>query len=107
MKIARGRRGAGRRPGQSSTRAQILTAALDLFAAKGYASTTMREIAQRAEVDPALIHHFFGNKDGLFREAASCRVGISALFESLTEGTEEEREDLVTPLMIKECCDKR
>ncbi|MFE2605750.1 TetR family transcriptional regulator [Streptomyces mirabilis] len=84
--------GAGRRPGQSTTRDQILTAALDLFAVQGYSGTTMRGIAQRAEVGPALIHHFFGNKDGLFREAVSSRIDMSALFESLPEKTEEERE---------------
>ncbi|MFD8724233.1 helix-turn-helix domain-containing protein [Streptomyces sp. NPDC059629] len=66
-------------PGQGSTRAGILTAALGLFAVKGYSGTTMHGIAQRAELDPALIHHFFGNKDGLFREAVSSRIDLSAL----------------------------
>jgi AcrR family transcriptional regulator len=92
MTSARGKRpsrGGGRRPGQSTTRAQILTAALDLFAVQGYSGTTMRGIAQRADVDPALIHHFFGNKDGLFREAVSSRIDMSPLFESLPEKTEE------------------
>ncbi|WP_316785053.1 TetR/AcrR family transcriptional regulator [Streptomyces sasae] len=94
MTTARGRpsRGAGRRPGQGGTRAGILTAALGLFAVKGHSGTTMHGIAQRAEVDPAMIHHFFGNKDGLFREAVSSRIDLSALFGPLTQDTEEERE---------------
>ncbi|MGW0212285.1 TetR family transcriptional regulator [Streptomyces sp. NPDC003233] len=78
-------RGKGRRQGQSSTRSQILTAALQLFAAKGYSGTTMRGIAQQAQVDPALIHYFFANKDGLFRDAVSSRIDLSALFDSLTD----------------------
>ncbi|WP_406502749.1 TetR family transcriptional regulator [Streptomyces sp. NBC_01602] len=85
---ARGRRpsrGSGRRPGQSSTRTRILTAALELFAAKGYSGTTMRGIAQRAQVDPALIHHFFNNKDGLFQDAVSSRIDMSTLFDSLMD----------------------
>ncbi|MET8515572.1 TetR family transcriptional regulator [Streptomyces sp. NPDC005077] len=85
---ARGRRpsrGSGRRPGQSSTRTQILTAALELFATKGYSGTTMRGIAQQAQVDPALIHHFFNNKDGLFQDAVSSRIDMSTLFESLMD----------------------
>ncbi|WP_406324049.1 TetR family transcriptional regulator [Streptomyces sp. NBC_01637] len=85
---ARGRRpsrGSGRRPGQSSTRTRILTAALELFAAKGYSGTTMRGIAQRAQVDPALIHHFFNNKDGLFQDAVSSRIDMSTLFDLLMD----------------------
>ena len=85
---ARGRRpsrGSGRRPGQSSTRTRILTAALELFAAKGYSGTTMRGIAQRAQVDPALIHHFFNNKDGLFQDAVSSRIDMSTLFDPLMD----------------------
>ncbi|WP_324784735.1 TetR family transcriptional regulator [Streptomyces sp. H51] len=78
-------RGGGRRPGQSGTRNQILTAALELFADKGYSGTTMRGIAQQARVDPALIHHFFNNKDGLFQDAVSSRLDMSALFDSLTD----------------------
>ncbi|WP_326624493.1 MULTISPECIES: TetR/AcrR family transcriptional regulator [unclassified Streptomyces] len=85
---ARGRRpsgGSGRRPGQSGTRTQILEAALELFATKGYSGTTMRGIAQRAQVDPALIHHFFNNKDGLFQDAVSSRIDMSTLFDSLMD----------------------
>ncbi|MFI0965127.1 TetR family transcriptional regulator [Streptomyces sp. NPDC021080] len=78
-------RGGGRRPGQSSTKEQILTAALELFAAKGYSGTTMRGIAQQAQVDPALIHHFFSNKEGVFQDAVASRVDMTSLFDSLTD----------------------
>ncbi|MEU8691379.1 TetR family transcriptional regulator [Streptomyces sp. NPDC048665] len=78
-------RGKGRRQGRSSTRIRILTAALQLFAAKGYSGTTMRGIAQQAEVDPALIHYFFADKGGLFQAAVSSRIDLSALFDSLTD----------------------
>lgn len=62
------RRG-GRRPGDSGTREAILTAARQSFGTAGYAGTTMRGIARTAGVDPALVHHFFGSKDGLFAAA--------------------------------------
>ncbi|MFF8971244.1 TetR/AcrR family transcriptional regulator [Streptomyces sp. NPDC014995] len=90
----RGRRqshGGGRRPGQSDTRDQILSAALELFAARGYSGTTMRAIAREAQVDPALIHHFFSNKEGVFRDAVSSRVDVSALFDSLAEEDDPDR----------------
>jgi AcrR family transcriptional regulator len=37
-----------------------------VFAARGYHGATMRTIAREAKVDAALIHHFFGSKDGFF-----------------------------------------
>jgi AcrR family transcriptional regulator len=59
----------GRRPGESGTRSAILTAARRLFAEQGYDSASIRDIASAAGVDPALIHHYFGNKDSLFTAA--------------------------------------
>lgn len=57
---------AGRRTGENNTRNDILTAAKNLFAEHGFEGTSMRSIATRASVDPALIRHFFGNKEALF-----------------------------------------
>ncbi|MEV7414849.1 TetR/AcrR family transcriptional regulator [Streptomyces sp. NPDC089919] len=73
----------GRRPGDSGTRAKILTAALELFATKGYAGATIRAIADRAQVDPALIHHFFTNKEGVYQAAIDSRLSASSIFDDL------------------------
>lgn len=59
----------GRRPGASSTQAEILKAARKLFLERGYQGATMRGIAAEAGVDASLIIHFFGNKLNLFSEA--------------------------------------
>jgi AcrR family transcriptional regulator len=59
----------GRRPGESSTRDDILEAARRLFAERGYQGATMRAIAAEAGVDAALVVHFFGNKPALMAEA--------------------------------------
>lgn len=56
----------GRRPGRSDTRAAIQAAALTLFSEEGYEKVSLRAIARAAEVDPALIHHYFDNKADLF-----------------------------------------
>ncbi|WP_046468626.1 TetR/AcrR family transcriptional regulator [Allosalinactinospora lopnorensis] len=56
----------GRRPGATRTREQILKAAREQFAEAGYDGATIREIARRAGVDPALVHHFFGSKEQIF-----------------------------------------
>jgi AcrR family transcriptional regulator len=65
----RTRRGPGRRPGPTETREEILEAARVMFAEKGYDATSLRSIARAAGVDPALVHHFFGNKEGVFTAA--------------------------------------
>jgi AcrR family transcriptional regulator len=52
------------------TRSAILTAAQALFAEVGYERTTVREIAARAEIDPAMVIRYFGSKDELFARAA-------------------------------------
>jgi AcrR family transcriptional regulator len=51
------------------TRAAILKAAQELFAELGYERTTVRDIASRAAVDPALVMRYFGSKDELFARA--------------------------------------
>ncbi len=59
----------GRRPGDSGTRDAILAAARESFGSAGYGGTTIRGVARTAGVDPALVHHFFGTKEGLFGAA--------------------------------------
>jgi len=56
----------GRRPGRTDTRAAIQAAALTLFSEMGYEKVSLRAIARAADVDPALIHHYFENKADLF-----------------------------------------
>ena len=47
------------------SRTRIRSAALQLFAARGVAATSLREIAREAGVAPGLVGHHFGGKDGL------------------------------------------
>ena len=60
---------AGRRPGPSRTRQAILDVAREEFARRGLDATTVRQIAGRAGVDPAMIAHHFGSKQQLFLAA--------------------------------------
>nr|WP_211216435.1 TetR family transcriptional regulator [Actinoplanes globisporus] len=59
----------GPRPGGVDTRAALLDAAREVFAERGYQGATMRAIAARADVDAAMVNHWFGSKEGLFAEA--------------------------------------
>lgn len=60
----------GRRPGNPEvTKQAILDAARTAFGELGYERATIRVIARRAGVDPALVHHYFGTKQTLFASA--------------------------------------
>jgi AcrR family transcriptional regulator len=51
--------------------ARILAAARDEFAEQGWAGTTLRAVARTADVDPALVYHYFGSKEGLLDAATN------------------------------------
>jgi len=53
--------------GQPDLRLQILDIAEELFSANGYAATSVRQIAEQAGVNPALVHYYFGNKKSLLQ----------------------------------------
>ncbi|GAA1921045.1 TetR family transcriptional regulator [Streptantibioticus ferralitis] len=59
----------GARAGDSGTRERILAAARAVFSERGYDRTSIRAIARAAEVDPALVHHYFGAKEQIFEAA--------------------------------------
>ncbi|WP_349295547.1 TetR/AcrR family transcriptional regulator (plasmid) [Thioclava sp. 'Guangxiensis'] len=57
-------------------RGNILDQAELAFAAQGYAGTGLREIAQRAGVDQALLRYYFGSKQDLFDAVFTRRGGV-------------------------------
>ncbi len=73
----------GRRPGESGARDAILAAARAEFAAAGYDGATIRAIAARAAVDPALVHHYFGAKEHLFEAAVRLPMSPAMLVPEL------------------------
>jgi AcrR family transcriptional regulator len=52
------------------TEAAILKAARELFAEVGFERTTIRSVAAKAGIDPALVMQYYGNKEHLFAEAS-------------------------------------
>jgi len=70
--------------GDLTARATIRNAALHLFADRGPDAVTVREIAARAGVSPALVLHHFGSKDGLRAEVdAFAAQAFDAIFKAL------------------------
>jgi AcrR family transcriptional regulator len=65
------------------TKRRILEAAESEFAAKGFDGARLGTIARAAAVQQALIHHYFGDKEGLHGEVV--RSGLAAMTEGVWE----------------------
>lgn len=62
-----------------ATKAAILQAAREHFAAHGYERATVRAIAAAADFDPALVIRYFGSKEKLFAAAADFDLALPVL----------------------------
>jgi len=69
------KRSVGRRPKSSGsdedTRSDILAAARKVFALRGFAGTSIREVAEAARVNKAMIYYYFRDKVDLYRAVLS------------------------------------
>lgn len=74
-----------RRPG-SATQEAIRVAATELFTRKGFAATSVREIAAAAGVDPALVIRHFGSKESLFIDTVPSRNPFDGAFDGPVDG---------------------
>ena len=68
-------------------RDRILRVAANLFLTKGYAETSLRTIADAAEMRPASIYHHFDSKDALLSEILD--IGMHAVTTAFTAAREE------------------
>lgn len=75
------------------TREKIIGVATRLFAEKGLAGVTVREICKQARVNGALVNYHFRNKDGLYRECVARLfdridgAALAALADSVHDAT--------------------
>ncbi len=67
-----------------TAKARIRNAALDLFASKGEAGVSLREIAKVADVTHGLVIHHFGGKEGLCR---AVQEHVAFLIQTALEAT--------------------
>ncbi|HSP80675.1 MAG TPA: TetR family transcriptional regulator, partial [Myxococcaceae bacterium] len=61
------------------TRTAILDAAQTLFSTRGFPNTGVREVADLAGVNSALVGRYFGSKEGLFRATLERVIDISPM----------------------------
>ncbi|MEE4490832.1 TetR/AcrR family transcriptional regulator [Streptomyces sp. BE230] len=83
-------RPAGSRSGETETRVRILEAARELFASRTYGATTIRAVAAAADVNPALVHHFFGTKRDLFAATVQLPEPLVGQLPGLVAGDMED-----------------
>jgi TetR/AcrR family transcriptional regulator len=65
-------------------RADLLAAASGAFGARGYAAVSLRDVAKRAGTTAAMVHYYFGDKDGLF--AALLEQALALVLERVRSG---------------------
>jgi AcrR family transcriptional regulator len=63
------------RTAERSTRDTLLASAIELFAQRGPASVSIRDVARHAGLNHGLLHRHFGSKDALIAEAIDVGVG--------------------------------
>lgn len=90
----------GRPPGTSDTRERILASARELFARNGIDKTSIRAIAAAAEVDPALVHHYFGTKTQLFAAAIHIPIDPMQVIEPLRQVPVDEIGRILPSLLL-------
>lgn len=69
-------------------REKLLEVATELFALKGFAAVSIRELAQKANANSAMISYYFGGKEGLYRQVLENQFG--ALTEMVIQATDVE-----------------
>lgn len=90
----------GRRPGSVDTRGRILASARAIFAERGFDGTTIRNVAARAEVDPALVHHYFGTKQQLFVAAMEFPIEVGTVLAAIATGPREQLGDRIVARFV-------
>ena len=93
-------RRSGRRPGNQDTKQSILAAAREVFAEKGYDQASIRAIASVAQVDPALVHHYFGTKEKLFLECMNSPINPAELIPQALDGPPDQAGERLVRLAL-------
>ena len=69
-------------PQADDVRQRILSAAEDVFAARGYAGATTREIAERANIGKRMLFYYYPSKDAVYRAVLERIIaGLVAIYE--------------------------
>ncbi|MBS1627395.1 MAG: TetR/AcrR family transcriptional regulator [Bacteroidetes bacterium] len=83
----------------------IIEKAIELFSEKGFEGTSIRDLANKAEVNIAMMNYYFGSKEGLFQQIVETRMATTrdkieeiAINKTLSE---IEKVDLIIELYVE------
>lgn len=79
--IASGANSAPAKPRQLRRRREIMDAAAEVFARKGYHAATTRDIADRLGMQPGSLYYYFESKEAALEEI--CRIGGTEFGDSI------------------------
>lgn len=91
----------GRPRGKTDTRNVILAAARRRFADAGYDRTSVRDVAAAADVDAAMIRHYFGSKAELFRATVGWPFDPADIARRITGGGRGEIGERLTRVFFE------
>lgn len=87
--------------GAFERRVQILEVALTLFAERGVEGTTIKQIAEHAEISVGLLYHYFDGKAALLQAIFEHRALQLPQLEEMHDRPVEE----VLPIFVQSLCD--
>ncbi len=90
-----------------ATRAALLDEATTLFAARGYASTSLEDIASASQVTRGAVYHHFASKRALFEAVLSAQEAgaIAGITAAATAADPWEAATLALDAYLDQCCD--
>ena len=85
---------------QQDLKKQILDIAEELFADNGYAATSIRSIADKSGVNPALVHYYFGNKKLLLQNVLERTLEPMGLAIAKLKNGPDASPELIARLLV-------
>jgi len=85
---------------QQDLKKQILDTAEELFADNGYAATSIRSIAEKSGVNPALVHYYFGNKKLLLQNVLERMLEPMGLAIAEMKNSPDASPELIANLLV-------
>ncbi|MGI8952573.1 MAG: TetR/AcrR family transcriptional regulator [Chitinophagaceae bacterium] len=77
----------------------IIETAIELFAQKGFEGTSIRDLAEKADVNVAMINYYFGSKEKLFEQLVEYKAAYTrGLLDEITKNkslSDIEKIDLI------------
>ena len=81
---------------------EIITAALSLFAERGFAATKLDDVAARAGISKGTVYLYFADKDALFQAVVRQELlPVIARFEAMVDSYQGPTEDLLRSIAIR------